>query len=171
MAAAKKTAKTSKKTETAADLDVARKIWLAGVGAYGRMYSETQGAAERLAVSANEAFDQLVAKGEEVEDKVRDAIAKSPSGKKYVEMVETATSKARTFRAERRAELEERIGKVRKSVTEALAPVTEALAPYNPAALSQTMEKLSAQVEALTAEVATLKAAASAKAAKADAAA
>ena len=85
MATAKKTAKTSKKTETAADLDVARKIW--------------------LAVNANEAFDQLVAKGEEVEDKVRDNFAKSPSGKRAVTMFEDATSKAKSFREERRADL------------------------------------------------------------------
>lgn len=162
MATAKKTAKTSKKTETTADLDVARKIWLAGVGAYGRMYSETQDALERLAVNANDAFDQLVAKGEEVEDKVRDNFAKSASGKRAVTMFEDATAKAKSFREERRAELETRIGKVRKSVSEALAPI-------NPAALSQAVEKLTAQVEALTSEVATLKAekAAPAKAPKA----
>jgi len=32
----------TKKTKPAADSDIARKIWLAGVGAYGRVLSETQ---------------------------------------------------------------------------------------------------------------------------------
>jgi poly(hydroxyalkanoate) granule-associated protein len=151
MATAKKTPKTAKKTEVPADHDVARKIWLAGVGAYGRMFVETQGAVERLATGANEAFDQLVAKGEEVEDKVRETIAKSPQGEKVVSLVETATSKVQSFRDQRRAELDARIGKVRKAVSEALAPL-------NLAALGQAVEKLSAQVEALTDEVAALKA-------------
>jgi poly(hydroxyalkanoate) granule-associated protein len=150
MAAAKKTAKTTKKS-TPVDTDIARKIWLAGVGAYGRMFTETQGAVEKLATSANEAFDQLVAKGEEVEDKVRDTIAKSPQGEKVVSLVETATAKVQSYREERRAALDARIDKVRKTVTETLAPL-------NMGALAQAVEKLSAQVETLTGEVAALKA-------------
>ena len=150
MAAAKKTAKTVKKAAVV-DTDIARKIWLAGVGAYGRMFTETQGAVEKLAVGANEAFDQLVAKGEEVEDKVRDAIAKSPQGEKVVSLVETATAKVQSYREERRAALDARIGKVRKTVAETLAPL-------NLGALAQAVEKLSAQVETLSSEVAALKA-------------
>ena len=149
MPAAKKTAP---KTETkTVDADVARKIWLAGVGAYGRMFAETQGAVEKLASSANVAFDQLVAKGEEVEDVVRDTLVKSPQGGKVVSLVETATAKVQELSAERRAALEARIGKVRKTVTETLAPL-------NMAALAQSVEKLALQVETLTAEVAALKA-------------
>ena len=148
MAAAKKTAKTTK--TPAVDTDIARKIWLAGVGAYGRMYSETQGAVEKLASSANEAFDQLVIKGEEVEDKVRDAIAKSPQGEKVVSIVGAATTKVQSYRDEQRAALEARIGKVRKSLGETLAPL-------NIGALALAVDKLSAQVETLTDEVAALK--------------
>jgi poly(hydroxyalkanoate) granule-associated protein len=148
MATAKKTAKPAAKA--AADMDVARKIWLAGVGAYGRMYSETQGAVEKLATGANEAFDQLVAKGEEVEDKVREAITKSPQGERVVSLVETTSAKVQAYSAERRTALDARIGKVRKAVSETLAP-------WNVAALGHAVEKLTTQVEALTAEVAALK--------------
>jgi len=159
MASAKKTAKTTK--TPAVDTDVARKIWLAGVGAYGRMFTETQGAMEKLASGANEAFDQLVAKGEEVEDTVRDAIAKSPQGEKVVSMVEAATSKVQSYRDEQRAALEARIGKVRKTLGETLAPL-------NMGALAHAVEKLSAQVETLTEEVAALKAEKTKAAKKAD---
>jgi len=148
MATAKKTAKTTK--TAAVDSDIARKIWLAGVGAYGRMFTETQGAMEKLASGANEAFDQLVIKGEEVEDKVRDAIAKSPQGEKVVSIVGAATTKVQSYRDEQRAALEARIGKVRKTLGESLAPL-------NIGALAQAVEKLSAQVETLTEEVAALK--------------
>jgi poly(hydroxyalkanoate) granule-associated protein len=151
MTTAKKSAKPVKTVQPMADPDIARKIWLAGVGAYGRMYAETQDAVEKLANGANEAFDQLVAKGEEVEDAVRNSFTKSQQGEKIVAMVETAASKVQAFRAEQRAALETRIGKVRETVAETLAPL-------NVMALGQAIEKLSAHVEALTGEVASLKA-------------
>jgi len=145
-------AKTTRTTKTAAaaDTDIARKIWLAGVGAYGRMYTETQGAVEKLASGANEAFDQLVAKGEEVEDKVRETISKSPQGGRVVSLVNNATSQVQSFRAGQRAALDARIDKVRKTVSDTLAPL-------NIGALSLAMDKLSTQVEELTREVAALK--------------
>jgi poly(hydroxyalkanoate) granule-associated protein len=150
MASAKKTAKKTAAKAAAVDTDIARKIWLAGVGAYGRMYSETQGVVTKLAASTSEAFDQLVAQGEEVEDKVRESIAKSPQGEKVASMVGAATTKVTSYRDEQRAALEARIGKVRKSLGETLAPL-------NIGALAQAVDKLSAQVETLTEEVAALK--------------
>jgi poly(hydroxyalkanoate) granule-associated protein len=154
MAAAKKTAKTAKTPKTtktpAVDTDIARKIWLAGVGAYGRMFTETQGAMEKLATSASDAFDQLVLKGEEVEDHVRETIAKSPQGEKMVSMVGAATTKVQSYSEEQRAALEARIGKVRKTLGETLAPL-------NIGALAHAVERLSTQVETLTEEVAALK--------------
>lgn len=148
MAAAKKT-KTAKTAapEAGPDLDIARKIWLAGVGAYGRAFTEARDSAEKLAQGATEAFDQLVAKGEVIEDEVRDRIAAAPAGKKVADLVGDLTKQSK----ERRAALEDRIGKVRKSLTETFAP-------YNLAALGEAVQALAAQVEALTGEVAALKA-------------
>ncbi|NBU28084.1 MAG: hypothetical protein EBS42_07700 [Caulobacteraceae bacterium] len=146
MAATKKTKKTAV-VETGVDMDIARKIWLAGVGAYGRAYTEAQDAAEKLAHGASEAFDQLVAKGELVEDTVRDRIAKAPAGKKVASLMEEVT---KTSKAQREA-LEARIGAVRKSLTETLAP-------FNLAALGEAVQALTVQVESLTEEVAALKA-------------
>jgi poly(hydroxyalkanoate) granule-associated protein len=151
MAATKKTKKTAV-VETGVDMDIARKIWLAGVGAYGRAYTEAQDAAEKLAHGASEAFDQLVAKGELVEDTVRDRIAKAPAGKKVASLMEEVT---KTSKAQREA-LEARIGAVRKSLTETLAP-------FNLAALGEAVQALTVQVESLTEEVAALKAEKSAK--------
>ncbi len=150
MPSAKKTAKKAAKT-AAVDTDIARKIWLAGVGAYGRMFAETQEAVEKLATSANEAFEQLVAKGVEVEDSVREGIARSPRADKMASLVGAATAKVQTYSEEQRAVLEAQIGKVRKSLGDTLAPL-------NIAALAQTVEKLSARVETLSEEVAALKA-------------
>ncbi len=143
--------RTEDTVKPAVDVDIARKIWLAGVGAYGRILAETQGAVEKFAATANETFDELVAKGEEVEDSVRKQLAKSPQVEKMTQAVETATSKLSTYTDEQRAALEARLEKVRETVAGAMAP-------WNLPAVGQALEKLSNQVEALTQEVSALKA-------------
>ncbi len=146
----------TKTTKPAADTDIARKIWLAGVGAYGRMLTETQSAVGKIAGTANETFDQLVASGEEVEDAVRARIAKSGAGERVVALVDAVTKEAKG----RRDALEDRIGAVRKTVADTLAP-------YSIVALGKQVEKLAKQVEALSAEVTALKATAKKSAKKA----
>ena len=142
---------TDETARTSPELDIARKIWLAGVGAYDRIYAETQGAVEKLAASAGETFEELVVKGEEVEERVRASLAKSPRVEKMTQAMETTAAKAQTFSAEQRAALDARLEKVRETMSETLAP-------WNLPAIGQALEKLSAQVESLRAEVAALKA-------------
>jgi poly(hydroxyalkanoate) granule-associated protein len=124
------------------ELDIARKIWLAGVGAYDRISAETQGVVGKLASSASETFDELVAKGEQVEERVR----RSPQGEKISQAVEGAAAKA----SEQRATLEAHLAKVRESVSETLAP-------WNLPAIGQALEKLTAKVDALSQEVVALR--------------
>ena len=160
MAQAKKTKLAKTETKTLFDGDIARKIWLAGVGAYGRAYDEAQGVAEKFAAGANQTFDELVAKGEKMEDTVRDRISKAPAGKKVVTLVADAAKKSKDVTDKRRAALDARIDTVRKSLGETFAP-------FNLAALGQAVEALTKQVEALTTEVADLKAEKAKKPAKA----
>lgn len=47
--------------------DVARRIWLAGIGAYGRAFTEAKGAVDELRGKSSEVFDDLVQKGEMLE--------------------------------------------------------------------------------------------------------
>jgi poly(hydroxyalkanoate) granule-associated protein len=137
--------KIAKHTE---EIDVARKIWLAGVGAYGRMFTETQGALQKLAGSANETFDQLVANGELVEDTVRARISKSRP--EFDRVLTTVSKQVRDLSDTRRLALDARIGQVRKTVTDTLAP-------FNVAALAKSVEKLGAKVDALSREIDQLK--------------
>jgi poly(hydroxyalkanoate) granule-associated protein len=130
------------------DKDLARKIWLAGLGAYGRIAAETQGVADKLAASANETFEQLVTQGAEVEERVRSAFPKPPQADAVTHAIETAASRARSFTEESRAALEVSFAKMR-----------ETLAPWNLPALGQSVEALTARVDVLAAEVAALKAA------------
>lgn len=47
--------------------DTARRIWLAGIGAYGRAYSEAKDAVKDVAGKGTGAFNELVQKGEMLE--------------------------------------------------------------------------------------------------------
>jgi polyhydroxyalkanoate synthesis regulator phasin len=53
-----------------ASADTARRIWLAGIGAYGRAFTEAQEQVAKLTGESARVFDDLVAKGEEIERKV-----------------------------------------------------------------------------------------------------
>lgn len=50
--------------------DTARKIWLAGIGAYGRAFSEAQESIAKLGGESARVFEDLVAKGEAIEKTV-----------------------------------------------------------------------------------------------------
>jgi len=47
--------------------DTARRIWLAGIGAYGRAYTEAKDAVKDAAGKGSGAFNDLVQKGEMLE--------------------------------------------------------------------------------------------------------
>lgn len=47
--------------------ETARKIWLAGIGAYGRAFSEVQEGLSKASKGTSKVFDELVEKGEVLE--------------------------------------------------------------------------------------------------------
>jgi poly(hydroxyalkanoate) granule-associated protein len=140
----------AEETKTPVDADVARKIWLAGVGAYGRMFAGAQEQFEKLSETANGMFDELVKRGEAVEDDVRAMIAKNQPIAKATEQVSDVAKRAGEIAEERRAKLTARIDTVRKSVGDTLAP-------FNIVALHHSVEELEARVDMLMAEVEALK--------------
>ncbi|GGD55805.1 phasin family protein [Lacimicrobium alkaliphilum] len=54
--------------------DFARKIWLAGLGAYGKSLDEVQGRYEKLNADASKMFDELVVKGTKLETEAKGKI-------------------------------------------------------------------------------------------------
>jgi len=52
--------------------ETARRIWLAGIGAYGRAFTEAQGALKDVTGKSSEVFDDLVQKGEIIEKVLSD---------------------------------------------------------------------------------------------------
>ncbi len=58
------------------DMDIARKIWLAGIGAYGRAVDDATEAYAKVGKETTKIFDDLVGKGAELEETVA-SVAKS----------------------------------------------------------------------------------------------
>ena len=116
--------------ETAANAeDIARKVWLAGLGAYGKGYEEIKGRIDVLSTDSNKLFDELVAKGQQLETE----------GKSKIEDVKNDVV-AKT-------EIESRIETVRNKLG------------LNNVDNDEKIEELSAKIDALTDAVAKLAAA------------
>ncbi len=122
-----------KETASTAE-DMARKVWLAGLGAYGKGYEEVKGRIESLSTDSNKLFDELVAKGQKLETE----------GKGKVEEVKNEVV-AKT-------EIESRIETVRAK-----------LGFNSNNDNDQKIEELSSKIDALTAAVAKLAAKPAAK--------
>jgi polyhydroxyalkanoate synthesis regulator phasin len=114
-----------KETASTAE-EMARKIWLAGLGAYGKGYEEVKGRIETLSTDSNKLFDELVVKGQKLETE----------GKGKVEEVKNEVV-AKT-------EIESRIETVRAKLG------------LNSTDNDQKIEELSTKIDALTAAVAKL---------------
>ena len=114
------------KEKAATAEEMARKVWLAGIGAYGKGYEEVIGRFEALSTDSNKLFEELVLKGEKLETE----------GKGRVKEVQTKVA-AKT-------EIETRIETVRTKLG------------LNTTDADQKIEALSAKIDALTAAVAKL---------------
>lgn len=109
--------------------EIARKVWLAGLGAYGKGYEEVIGRFEAFSTDSNKLFDELVVKGEMLETE----------GKGKVKEVQTKVSA--------KAEIETRMETVRAKLG------------LNNTDSDSKIEELNAKIDALTAAVAKLTAA------------
>jgi len=76
--------------------DIAKSIWLAGLGAYGKAFDEAQERYEKVSKDTTRMFDELVAKGKKLED--------------------TTSTKLSNARNSTTTSLEERIAKVRHNL-------------------------------------------------------
>ena len=104
-----------KETANSAE-EMARKIWLAGLGAYGKGYEEIKGRIETLSSESNKLFDDLVVKGEELETEGKDKVKQVKDdvlAKTEVESrIETVRSKLGFGKTDNEAKLEELSAKI-----------------------------------------------------------
>jgi polyhydroxyalkanoate synthesis regulator phasin len=106
--------------------EMARKIWLAGLGAYGKGFEEAKSRIEMLNAESNKMFADLVVKGEKLE----------AEGKgKFVEVKDKVSAKA---------DVETRVEAVRSKLG------------LNSSDADIKIEELNAKIDALTAAVAKL---------------
>jgi len=94
----KKSDKSQDEAEKRSGSDAARRIWLAGIGAYGRAFSEAQEALKDVTGSTSKVFEELVQKGEVIETAV---------SMKSKQMMDKAGAGMPSF------DLDDRIGKMR----------------------------------------------------------
>ena len=109
-------------------LDVAHKIWLAGVGAYGKAYDAASEGVGRVSGQGEVLFEDLVARGEEIESDVR---ARLNSNSAIAKM------------SEQMSRVAEEAAKVRGRVKEATEEATEAVTKFQ----EEQRERLEARME------------------------
>lgn len=73
--------------------DVARKIWLAGLGAYAKSYDEVQEKAGEISKETSKIFEDLVKKGETVEAEAKGKFKEKADELKINERVEEVREK------------------------------------------------------------------------------
>lgn len=107
-----KAVKTAKVIE-AQSVEMAHKIWLAGVGAYGKAYDTALANANTFNKQSTELFDELVKRGEKIESDVKTRFSEDERVTKATKTVAKANAAARQFQAEAYDRFEARMERMR----------------------------------------------------------
>ncbi|MCY7296830.1 phasin-related domain-containing protein [Alteromonas sp. a30] len=89
--------------------EFARKIWLAGLGAYGKSFDEVQGQYEKLNTEAGKMFNELVTKGEQLEGEAKGKIKEKTNIESRVAEVRSKLGLDKQSNDEKIAELSAKI--------------------------------------------------------------
>lgn len=108
--------------------DVAHRIWLAGVGAYGKAYDVATDGLGNVSDQSSALFDELVARGEEIESDIRARLTSNTAVAAMTKQMTQATDQAST---------------VRKKVKDAREEATEAVVKFQ----EEQRERLEARME------------------------
>ena len=93
--------------------DMAHKIWLAGVGAYGKAYDGALAGANVLNTQSAEMFEDLVKRGEAIEGDVRSRLTGDERVLKAGQQMAKAAATARGFQVQARDQFEARMDRMR----------------------------------------------------------
>ena len=111
--ATKKTAKSNFAELEAQTRDVAYKIWLAGVGAYGRAFEGAAQSAAKVAEGSTEMFDDLVKRGAKIESEMKSRISKNETLSRASDTVSKAAEVVTDFQEKATERLEARMERMR----------------------------------------------------------
>ena len=114
-------------TDTEAKESLAKKIWLAGLGAYGRSFDEALDQYKQINEKTSQLFGELVDKGTEIEALTRTKLeeARVQSTQAFENSVNQVRSKLGLSESEEAAKLDELSAKV-DALTEIVAKLAEA---------------------------------------------
>lgn len=131
--------------------ELARQIWLAGLGAYGQRLDNLQEGYDKMNGQTRKLFEELVARGEKLEADTKDAV--SEANEKLKEQTEKLV-KSKTFKLDNvDLNINERLAEIRDKISERVAlPSISLPSLSNNAKLRELTEK----VEELSATVARL---------------
>ena len=104
--------------------DFAQKIWLAGLGAYGKAYDEAKDRFEELNTDASKLFNDLVAKGETLEAEAKENIKERQA--ELNEQADQRIAKVRESLGLNRPDTEDKIDELSAKI-DALTEVVEKL--------------------------------------------
>ena len=109
----KKTAKTNFADLEAQTRDVAYKIWLAGVGAYGRAFEGAAQSAAKVAEGSTEMFDDLVKRGAKIESEMKSRLSKNEALSRATDTVSKAAEVVTEFQEKATEQVEARMERMR----------------------------------------------------------
>ena len=145
--------------------DVAHKIWLAGVGAYGKAYDVASEGVGKVSGQGEVLFEDLVARGEEIESDVRARLSSNTAITRMTEQMNRVAEEAAKVRgrvAEATGEATEVVSKFQADQRERLEArmerMREALGIKQFSLKSKKAEKLHSKLDELEEQVADLRA-------------
>ena len=145
--------------------DVAHKIWLAGVGAYGKAYDVASEGVGKVSGQGEVLFEDLVARGEELESDVRARLSSNTAISRMTEQMNRVAEEAAKVRgrvAEATGEATEVVSKFQADQRERLEArmerMREALGIKQFSLKSKKAEKLHSKLDDLEEQVADLRA-------------
>lgn len=129
---AKAKAKVVSNMMEAKGFEMAHKIWLAGVGAYGKAYDVAAENVSKVNAQGSELFDELVKRGEEIEGDVRSRIKSNSTLSKMTEQVSKVSDQVR-----------EEVSKARGRMIDATGDVTDTMTKFQ----EEQRERLEARMD------------------------
>jgi len=146
----KKSAKKSK-AETdhsgAFDAEAAHKIWLAGVGAYGRAFDTAREQFDKVNEDTGAFFDELVARGEKIEKKAARQLKLKKRLGKVAKRAESFSDKAEAAAEHQLEFIEERMANLRDTLEMPMGVLT----------IGRKVRALSGQIDELASDVAEIR--------------
>ena len=93
--------------------DVAYKIWLAGVGAYGRAFECAAQSAAKVAESSSDVFEDLVKRGAKIEGEMKTRLTENDTLSRATDTVTKAAEVVTDFQEKATEQLEARMERMR----------------------------------------------------------